>query len=355
MSDLYHQTYQDEIFVKSQCIWHENTLVDFIRHNLIALGWQQDPEQIRRWTRGSRQVIVCLVDDIFSCNHDGSNTAYQFSPDTLVITDNWISTPTVYQVARVPNSFFGIYHHDPSDQLWKPDRRFCFSQRRIDSKRLELFLEIMYRAHDVPTRDRLDYVNMNCWSWDSPNQTDQDLRENFLRAFDNLNDAARSTYSHLRDRFAQDMPLRNHTLTHEQMHVSAWINTVVETYSSDNTIAFSEKIFRVLCLPVPWMIYAGRNAVAYLRCLGFDVMHDVVQHRYDTLCEQQTLAYGDKPVDWIYEATETVDRLKSLPFADLSQRCAKAAAHNRSQLLAMRQRWPGDFAQWWAQLMPQLQ
>ena len=354
MPDLYHTTYQDEIFVSSQCIWHENVLIDFIRHNLRILGWQQDPEQIKLWTRGQRQLVLCLVDDIFSCNHDGSNTCYQFSPDTLVITDNWIAVPTVYRVSRLPESFFGIYYHEPQDQTWRPDRRFCFSQRRIDSKRLQLFLEIMLRAQDIPDNHNLDYINMNCWYWDSTNESDQELRQNFLHAFDNLSDAAQSTYRELRDRCANQMPLRNHELPHEQMHVSAWMNMVVETYSSDNTIAFSEKIFRALCLPVPWMVYAGRNSVAYLRSLGFDVLDDIVCHRYDCLTEQETLAYGDKPVDWIYQGAETVDRIKTLPFREVSARCQRAAQHNRARLLAMRQQWPADFAQWWAQLMPQL-
>jgi hypothetical protein len=37
------------------------------------------------------------------------------------------------------------------------------------------------------------------------------------------------------------MPLRNHNVTVEQAHTSAYLNLVIETYAGDASIAFSEK------------------------------------------------------------------------------------------------------------------
>jgi len=119
---------------------------------------------------------------------------------------------------------------------------------------------------------------------------------------------------------------------------------VAETYSSDTTVALSEKTFRALCLPVPWMLYSGKHTVAYLNSLGFDVMLDVIEHRYDSMIENKTAAYGDKMVDFLFEGVEAVERMQ----AKLPQHRAKqAAATNQQRLIEMKQSWPQDFAQWW--------
>lgn len=354
MRDLYHATYQDEVFVKSQCIWHENTLLDFFSHNLTSLGWVQNPEDKKFWTKNNRKLVICLVDDIVSCNVNGTTVPYQFDSDTMVITDNWISVPTIYPVQRLPESFFGIYYHQPSLSDWVPNRRFCFSQRRLDSKRLILFLEIMYRAEMIINSEKLDYINFNCWSWGGTNDSNSGLQSNYQRALDALPDLVKQLYQETSTRLKPQIPFSNHTLSHEEMYMNAWMNMVVETYSSDTTVALSEKLFRALCLPAPWMVYGGKHIIAWLRSMGFDTLDDIIEHRYDTMIEQETVAYGDKPCDWIYEGAETVDRLKQQNFDDIKNRCQQAAEHNRNLLLKMKQRWPSDFAVWWAQLVPQL-
>lgn len=354
MRDLYHATYQDEIFVQSRCIWHENTLLDFFEQNLTSLGWQQNPDNKKFWSKDKRNLIICLVDDIVSCNQNQKTVPYQFDNNTMVITDNWIGVPTSYSIYRLPESFFGIYYHKPQLNIWKPDRRFCFSQRRLDSKRLILFLEIMYRAEMIINSEKLDYINFNCWTWGGSNESSTGLQENYQQAYDRLPEAVRELYKETSARLLPQMPFSNHDLDHEQMYMQSWMNMVVETYSSDTTVALSEKLFRAMCLPAPWMVYGGKHCIAWLRSMGFDVLEDIIDHCYDTMVEQETVAYGDKPCDWIYEGAETVDKFKQQDFEQLSQRCQQAAEHNRNLLLAMKQRWPLDFAQWWADLVPKL-
>ena len=92
------------------------------------------------------------------------------------------------------------------------------------------------------------------------------------------------------------------------------------------------------------MLYAGTYTVAYLNSLGFDVMSDLVSHRYDSMIENRTAAYGDKMVDFLFEATDTIERMQ----ADSPQARVQLAAERNQQLLnKMRQQWPQDFAQWW--------
>jgi hypothetical protein len=345
MVDLYHAIYENEIFKKSQCIWHENTLLDFFRSNLTALGYQSVNPSNKVWRRGHQTVVVCLVDDFSTCAEDYSKTLpYMFDQHTVVITDNLVNVPTQYQVCQLPNSFFGIYAHQPDLATWKPDRRFNFSVNRLDAKRQLLFLELQLRCQDMPDAQQLDYVNFNCWSWDGDNTTPDGLRANFERQYQQLEPQFREVYDETYNTVINKIPFRNHELSQEQAHVSSWLNIVMETYSSDTTVALSEKIFRALCLPVPWMVYSGKHTVAYLHSLGFDVLHDVVEHRYDNMQENRTAAYGDKMVDFLFEGVDAVGRMQT---ERPRMRAEQAARLNQARLARMQQEWPRDFAAWW--------
>jgi len=345
MSDLYHEIYTGEIFQRSQCIWHENTLLDFIRSNLKSLGYASTDGSNKVWQRNNQTVVVCLVDDFTTCSKEYSKSfPYLFDRDTVVITDNHACVPTQYQICQLPTSFFGIYAHCPENVQWQPDRRFCFAVNRLDAKRMLMFLEMQLRSEYQPNSDVLDYVNFNCWSWNGQNDNQQGLQENFKNQWQLLESQYHEVYKHMYEKTVDRMPYRNHDLTQEQAHTSACMNIVMETYSSDANIALSEKAFRALTLPVPWMVYAGRHTVAYLHSLGFDVMSDVVEHRYDGMIENRTAAYGDKMVDFLFEATETVERMQAdIPHA----RAQQAAKHNQDLLRSMQRQWPQDFADWW--------
>jgi hypothetical protein len=353
MTDLYHEIYTGEIFQTSQCIWHENNLLDFVRSNLISLGYQSADSNNKVWRRGNQTVVVCLVDDFTTCSEDYSLAVpYLFDTNTVVITDNCVNVPTQYRVCQLPASFYGIYAHTPAVNTWQPNRRFCFAVNRMDHKRMLMFLEMRLRVQfrldgEIDNRfniDVMDYTNFNCWSWNGDNTSVAGLRENFDQQYQELEppycEVYKKPYQHVRDA----MPYRNHDLSQEQAHVSAWMNIVMETYSSDTTVALSEKTFRALCLPVPWMLYSGKHTVAYLNSLGFDVMSDVISHRYDSMIENRTAAYGDKMVDFLFEATDTVKQIQA---NSPRSRAQQAAEHNQQLLKQMRQQWPQDFAQWW--------
>jgi len=343
MTNLYHSIYENEIFVKSRCIWHENTLLDVFRSILISLGYtSQDPSN-KVWRREEKTVVVCLVDDFSTCSTNYSAMLpYLFDADTTVITDNYITCPTQYRVFQLPTSFFGIYAHTPLEQMSAPGRRFNFSVNRLDAKRLLMFLEMQLRASNIIGSETLDYVNFNCWSWDGANDSQSGLQENFQRQYEQLEPQFHDVYQQTFDRLLPQMPYTNHSLSHEQSHVSAHVNIVMETYSSDTTVALSEKIFRALCLPTPWMVYSGKYTVAYLRSLGFDVMHDIIQHKYDNMIENKTAAFGDKMVDFIFEGVEAVDAMPET----IKARSDIAATHNQQLLYAMQRKWPTDFVAW---------
>jgi hypothetical protein len=353
MTDPYHHIYTGEIFQQSECIWHENNLLDFFRSSVKSLGYHSVSDSNKVWRRGDQTVVVCLVDDYTTCaERFDLGLPYIFDSNTTVITDTCVQTPTQYRVCQLPASFFGIYAHVPK-YSWNPQRRFTLGINRLDSKRMLMFLELALRSEYLGTD--LDYVNLNCWRWGGENDNDSGLRQNFETQYRELESQYHAVYDDIYSKVINTVPYKNHTLTQEQVHVSAWLNIVMETYSADNTIALSEKTFRALCMPSPWQLYSGRNTVAYLHSLGFDTLQDIVTHRYDSMIENRTAAYGDKMVDFLFEATENVQSLQGQDRDIVSQRCQQAAERNQQLLAMMRYNWPRDFARWWPSVLEQIQ
>lgn len=360
MRDPYHHIHDGEVFQQSRCIWHENIMMDFFRSQLISLGYAPANDSRKVWRRGEQTVVVCLADDFATCGPMDQilPMAQMFDRKTVVITDNQVNSPTQYQVAQLPQSYFGIYNYTPSITEWTPERRFSFSVNRIDTKRMTLFLELITRATKPDPRncgdivypllldlDR-DFVNFNCWAWGSSNDSAEALQQNFTEAIEFIPDNLKKIYQKTHKEMLPKMPYRNHTKTLEQLHSHAWMNMIVETYSGDTVIALSEKLFRALVTPVPWIVYGGRYTVAYLRQMGFDVMDDLVAHNYDYELEKETGEFGDKMVDFVREGHDAVERFKAMPWNELCQRCEQAAQHNQNLLAQMQSNWPNDFAKW---------
>lgn len=348
MTGAYHHIYDGEIFQKSQCIWHENVMLDWLRSHLIALGYSSTGGSNKVWRRDDRTVVACLVDDISTCsNQNNPYVPKLWDPSITVLTDNYVTCPTMYSVRQLPASWFGIYAYDTRNTAWQPDRRFNFSINRLDMKRMLLLLEYRKRLPWQPDRDIMDYVNFNCWAWDGDNNSDTGLNANFQQQWQLLDDYQKTAYQETFDQDHSRLPLRNHDLAHDDAMQQAWINLVVETYSGDSIIAVSEKIFRALVTPVPWMVYSGRYTVVYLENLGFDCLSDVVDHAYDAMIETRTVDYGDKIVDWFWQANENYNRLRQQDFETLQARCQQAAQHNQQLLHRLRRQWPQQLASWW--------
>ena len=349
--DLYHDIYTSEVFQKTQCIWHENIMMDFFRSQLISLGYTPANDSRKVWRRGDQTVVVCLADDFATCGPMDQilPMAQMFDSKTVVITDNQVNSPTQYQVAQLPHSYFGIYNYVPHITEWTPERRFSFAVNRLDSKRLRLFLELVTRTLYPNSRvfdlDR-DYVNFNCWHWQSSNDSAEVYQQNFLNEFEFVPNELKDLYSPALKHMTTLMPYRNYTKTLDELHSHVWMNMIVETYSGDTVIALSEKLFRALVTPVPWIVYGGRYTVAYLRQMGFDVMDDLVAHNYDYELERDTGEFGDKMVDFVREGHDAVEKFKAMPWDELSQRCQQGATHNQKLLAQMQVNWPVDFAKW---------
>jgi len=327
-----------EIWLKSQC-WPQERQLAFDIHKCLQQHRYQNINTVSNtrsiWQRGDQKIVVSLVDDFWDCAADRSqDTPYLFDRDTMVITDNFLNCPSVYRIYRVPQSFYGIYSYTPDNLNWEPDRDYTFAINRMDFKRMRVLLQL----HQNIGFD-LGYVSFNCQIGGKRVAPEQDRKQAFIDEA-----VAHSADNQERNMFltlANQMPIRNHTLEHDVAYNQSWLSIVVETYSSDNVISLSEKIFRCLVTPVPWVAYAGRYTIAKLRELGFDVMDDIVDHSYDRLLEAQ-----HKMSNFTGCAQKTISHVKNLPWLQVRSRCQAAAFHNQWWLAELSRVWQENQSAW---------
>ena len=331
-----------EIWLKSRCVKQEEQLVEDIsaclqHHNYQKITAVSHTRSV--WQRKDQKFVVSLVDDLWDCATDRvQDTPYLFDQDTTVITDNYLNCPSVYRIYRVPSSFYGIYSYMPKDQNWCPDRDYTFAVNRLDYKRMQVLLQL-YQHIGFDS----GYVNFNCDIGGREVAPEQARRQIFL---DQAQTNAGTTEEHNAfAKLSQLVPVKNHTLNHDQMYTLSWLNIIIETYSSDNVISLSEKIFRCLVTPVPWVMYAGRYAIAKLRELGFDVMDDIVDHSYDCLMESQ-----HKITHFIISAQNNITSLKCQNWTQVKSRGQAAAFHNQTLLAELLRIWGENQHTWLAQL-----
>lgn len=95
---------------------------------------------------------------------------------------------------------------------------------------------------------------------------------------------------------------------------------VLETYFDPERIQFTEKIFRVLLLPRPWLLFGSPGAVAQLKSWGFDVLDDLVDHNeYDSI---------EFEIDRQRKIIELAQRMQNFDITQHQSRLAAAQNHN---------------------------
>jgi hypothetical protein len=120
--------------------------------------------------------------------------------------------------------------------------------------------------------------------------------------------------------------------TLEQCIIDSNISVVLETYTLATKIVFSEKIFRALQLPRPWLLYCSPHSIELLKTHGFDVLEDYVDIAYDTITNHW------KRMDAILDQLRTFIN-KKYTRRDY-ERFEQAATHNQQLLAQFAMDWP---------------
>lgn len=326
---------------KTNCLLLETSIDNKIKNFLIENNYEPTRNNAI-FRKGSRQVVVSLVDDFISkINAYRTPVPFLLEKDDIVITDNYVSCPTQYRVEKLPASFYGIYYPGHSKlEHWEPDRKYSFSVNRMDQSRFILMLEL---ARYTPLSQ--GYVNFNCqvdYYFDSEEVDKAALKQNFLSFWHKLSDDNQVKYRESFDCLANSMPYRNYSIDFEKIFTKSLLNIVVETYAGPYTVALSEKIFRTMTQPAPWIIYGGTHSVSYLSALGFDTLRDFVNHTsYDFL-----RLTDQKEECFLGQFHEISQRLNSASFDTLAVRCQQAAKNNLDLLRYYAMTWHSDFENW---------
>jgi hypothetical protein len=128
------------------------------------------------------------------------------------------------------------------------------------------------------------------------------------------------------------VPYNNLAGSLEQCIIDSRISLILETYISDDHTVLSEKTFRCLQMPRPWLLYSSPGSVKLLRDHGIDVMDDYVDHSYDRINNN-----GQRH-DCVLDQLSTVAN-RTYTSKDYA-RFQSAMVHNQQLLMSWQFSWP---------------
>jgi len=230
----------------------------------------------RIWTAGCQQkedsisellteynIPHTLVDVIRDNLHKNYATDNQFHSSAEYIN----LAPEFWHIYRCPEITKNIY----------PYKHFNVMMNRISGERLMLLY--MLKEADLFKKG---LIGFNCLYHDrDPSQLQR--KENFSRVH---RECGWHHWDKLHLELKSSMPMIL-DMDPDTAAMCSDITLVVESYVSDAVIAFSEKIFRALQTPRPWILFCSPGSVDVLRLAGFDVMDDVVDHSYDNIVDAE--------------------------------------------------------------------
>lgn len=263
--------------------------------------WISDPRE--------KQTVKTLTDHVQACGYtptiqdsDNFGFPYVFTKNNctlacrlvdlvedadIVITDNHPLKPTTGKRISVLPEFWGQWHFEPEYE------------------------------------DRDSSISYNCFM--NRERGDRDRVFTLLKQR-NILDKGLVSY------LARDYDTVNRHGTLEQCIIDTNISLILETYTRDDAIVFSEKIFRAIQLPRPWLLYCSPYSIELLRSHGFDVLDDMVNTEYDTEKNHWMR------LDLILDQLETFIDRQYTP--NEYERFKQAATHNQQLLASLLYGWP---------------
>jgi hypothetical protein len=316
MLDTCVKTHRDGIWVSTS---REQDIVQRLNQQLIAAGFTglvwRDGNNFGYpyiYNRGVKQVNCRLVDSVFFTDPEvWSNNL------SILVTDNIPLQPLSGQLLNVLPEFWTIWRFDPEYIDRSATHGFNCFMNRSRGDRSMIFYELLKR-------------NILKQGLVSFNSSTEEYEKQYI-------DAELYQYSQQHKTGSSLVPY-NTVETHgslEQCIIDSNVSLVVETYISDSHIVFSEKIFRVLQMPRPWLLYCSPKSIEYLKQYGFDVLEDYVDHSYDQILEN-----GHRLLNIINQLETFINRKYT---KSEYIRFEKAATHNQNLLLKFAQEWPNKF------------
>jgi hypothetical protein len=264
------------------------------------------------YSRGAMQLNCRLVDSVFFTDPDSWT-----NKSTVTITDNHPLLPVAGQLISALPEFWSIWHFEPNYIDRAATQGYNCFMNRPRGDRSMVFYELIKR--DILNKGIVSY---NCLL--------EDYQQEYVKA-----DLYRYQPQHTVGQTLVPYNTVEQRGTLEQCIVDSNISVILETYTSDSHIVFSEKIFRALQLPRPWLLYCSPGSVKLLTDHGFDVLDDYVNTEYDNIVK-----HGHRLLIILDQLETFIDRKYT---EQDYRRFDQAAKHNRALLSEFDQRWPDKF------------
>jgi hypothetical protein len=259
------------------------------------------------------QLIDMLSFELFQTNVVNKNK---------VVITNTIFTDAVFDtihLEQLPSSFYGIYYHNYDLKIQLPSKSYNCFINRIDPNRQSWFYLLIKRGilDQGYVSFNLDISRTPYYKKLTPLEAFEYQFQNFLLNFKEQHQISKTIVPYCNFSDTSDL---------STVIMDSKFSIVLETFFNDNRgITYSEKIFRCLQLPRPWVLYGQQHAVHYLRLMGFDVLDDLIDHNYydvvDFEINRQHKILNLSEDLCNYDITKHYDRL------------IEAAQHNQNLLL----------------------
>ena len=291
------------------------------------MDWTQQPgfqHALSCWNFTKQQIQQCNLElsslgkELDWVGGDACSPEKYRQGHRVLVTNNWID-PDQLDSSRYEQflpSWYGMYAGPVEVEFTVPTTKFNCFINRMDPIRQSWLYQLIRRG--IFDKGLVSF-NMDIsrhLTTDTPHDVFKQQFQTQLKIFQTEHDFIYSSVPYRN--FDADASL-------DQVIMQTEFSIVLETYFDRNeVITFSEKIFRCLKLPRPWLMFAMKKAVAYLRDLGFDVLDDVVDHGYDSVefaIERQAAILDQCQIMCKRKLTDN----------DI-KRCEQAAIHNQSLL-----------------------
>lgn len=250
---------------------------------------------------------------------------YNTQPNRFLITNNRILSTSlpVSRYEEFQDSWYGIYAGDVEITNTMPVRDFnCFMSRLCPTRQSWLY---QFVRRDLLSSGFISFrmdISRSVFAKQHNNDPYKVFEWQYETWYKNFEAEHQIIKSQVPYCNFDDQADLNHLIMQSKFSI------VLETYFERNEIiTLSEKIFRQLKLPRPWLLFAMKHAVKYLRDIGFDVLDDIVDHSYDNI---------DFDIARQVEILNQMSALSNLTFnQSLVSRLEKAARHNQQLLQSL--------------------
>ena len=247
---------------------------------------------------------------------------WQINTNDVIVTDNYLNCK---HVSLWPQ-FYGTYFLDQEYKHIPPTKTVSFFINRTDAFRQSWLYQIVRRNlfNDA-------HFSYHCYVLNEAfdNQQKPANEQEVFEYFYQYNTIFEKEHEFLKHR----VPLKTFSGTVEQAILESKISLVLETYHDSNYgVALSEKTFRNLQIPRPFLIFSNPGTIEHLQRCGFDCFDDIVDHSYDKLQSE---------VDRQAMIFDEIEKFRSIEYDQkLIDRLLKGCNNNKKLLRQLQIAWP---------------